>query len=846
MADVASKKTDKEILKLNKKLEEVYKEAQSDIQGKLDDFVERFKDKHKVYQEKLKKGEIKKEDYDAWLKGQVFQRKQWEGKLNDITNTLHNTNQIALAMVNGKMSGIFAYNANYEAYKLEHGAGINFGFGIYDQTTVSRLIKDDPQTLPKWKIEEPKEYVWNKKKVNNAITQGVIQGQKLDEITDSIAAGLCSQNENLMKTFARTGMTEAQNAGRFSRLMEAKAKGITVVKQWMATLDGRTRDTHADIDGETQPVGDKWHPYKFSNGCRYPGDPQAPAREVYNCRCTLVGDVADYPAEYQRYDNVDGKPIKNMTYKEWYEAKYGKKFEPKKIAPPAPKKKPAPATIDYSKYGGKEFFDLIQKYDYDWSKFVTESELDEFAHAWNVAGDSTTVKAWFKKASDDKTILENAKANAPKKITVPKLTEEEKQQKAYEDAKKKLASIEEEIKNKGADKKFTGIWKDQNITYADYESKKHTIEAKKQYYEYQIAEAKKDFNEIFANDEEATALWNAFTDYTTGTYDPAKGAKIGELLKKYGYDSNDMSDMYSVYMMSKSKIGNIDKYLNDLNEFEKHGEEYSKLLAERESARQSVKNLQPKLSAGQIFADEAYSQERKDAALWNKSKKETDKILRPATGESWRDASKAEKQAAYDYTVGSGKFNRPLRGYEDTWNPYSNKGVGNVPLNQEGAAQRIHDLTDLIERTPLQQDTWLQRGVSFDGSSGFLGLSEHDLSTASEKDLQDALVGLVASDPAFLSCGSTKGTGFDQGCIFNIYCPKGTQAIYCEPFSHFSADGDLDWDGVSEAQYFGNEFETLLQRNTYFRITKIEKGNNVLYIDMEVVDQKPHEINYVD
>lgn len=303
---------------LEKRIREVYEEAAQDIEKKLDDFNKKYAVKEAKYAKQVQAGKITQKDFDAWKRGQVFQGKQWQAKKDQITNTLINANKVSVSLINGQTSGVFAANANYMAYALEHGAGVNFGFGLYDTNTVDRLLRDDPQMLPKWKIDEPKEYVWNQKKVNTQITQGIIQGEKLDEIAKRLGTNLASQNENLMKTFARTAMTGAQNEGRLGRLYEAERLGINVKKQWMATLDGRTRDSHADIDGESVPVRER-----FSNGCKCPGDPTGPAHEVYNCRCTMVYDLLDYPAEYQRYDNIDGKPIKNMTYRQWEKAKSG-------------------------------------------------------------------------------------------------------------------------------------------------------------------------------------------------------------------------------------------------------------------------------------------------------------------------------------------------------------------------------------------------------------------------------------------------------------------------------------------------------------------------------------------
>lgn len=316
MADYAHEYTDHEIAKLNKQIQDVYKEAEKDIQQKMDDFNKKYEKKEKIQAKKVAEGKITQEEFDRWKKGQVFQGQQWQAKKEQILDTMHHSNEIATNMINDKTQNVFMTNANYMSYDMEHRAGINFGFGIYDSNTVSKLIKDDPQLLPKWKIDEPKDYKWSQKKLNNAITQGIIQGESLDKIANRISKNLSSQNKNKMKTFARTAMTRAQNAGRQMQLENAKKMGIDLMKEWMATLDSHTRDSHADVDGEQVEI-DK----KFSNGLSYPGEPGGAPAEVYNCRCTMVSELKKYPSKFERYDAIAGRRIDNMSYRDWEKAK---------------------------------------------------------------------------------------------------------------------------------------------------------------------------------------------------------------------------------------------------------------------------------------------------------------------------------------------------------------------------------------------------------------------------------------------------------------------------------------------------------------------------------------------
>ncbi len=62
--------------------------------------------------------------------------------------------------------------------------------------------------------------------------------------------------------------------------------------------------------------------------------------------------------------------------------------------------------------------------------------------------------------------------------------------------------------------------------------------------------------------------------------------------------------------------------------------------------------------------------------------------------------------------------------------------------------------------------------------------------------------------------------------------------MYAEPFSHYGYGHKRKWDGKKPQTDFGYEDETIIQRGTTFRITKVEKDiHGQLTFEMEVVEQ---------
>lgn len=115
--------------------------------------------------------------------------------------------------------------------------------------------------------------------------------------------------------------------------------------------------------------------------------------------------------------------------------------------------------------------------------------------------------------------------------------------------------------------------------------------------------------------------------------------------------------------------------------------------------------------------------------------------------------------------------------------------------------------------------------------------------TASDAEIK-ALVGKTGTEGAFWSAGVAKGKGFSGEVIFNIYAPRGTKMMYCEPFSAYGHGDGKSWDGINKQSSFGYESEILIQRGTTFRITKVEKSGGIWYIDVDIIGQAPLPFPY--
>lgn len=307
MADPAHEQTDGMIEEIRQRVSREYLRAYEEAEAKLDDYLERFRAKDEIHRESVAGGAETEADYREWRRGQILVGKRWREMVDTLAEDYRNADRVAASIVNGYAPDAYAVNHDYATFQVEKGSGLDTSYTLYDRATVERLIRDRPDLLPAVRVDGKKDLRWNRQHIASAVTQGVLQGEDLRQVSKRIRSVADMDERAAMRT-ARTAMTGAQNAGRVGAYRRAEGMGIRVRKRWLATLDGRTRHSHRSLDGEVVGMEES-----FSNGLSYPGDPSGAGSEVYNCRCTLapVVDGAD-PEEGVRHSNLGG-----VSYERW-------------------------------------------------------------------------------------------------------------------------------------------------------------------------------------------------------------------------------------------------------------------------------------------------------------------------------------------------------------------------------------------------------------------------------------------------------------------------------------------------------------------------------------------------
>lgn len=249
---------EKEVLK---KLKRNYQDALDEINSKIEILLARQDAdmQHVIYQV----------EYQRALKKQV------QSILEQLQNNEFDT-------LSEFLSGAYEDAFVGTLYDLQ-GQGVPFLFPI-DQEQVIAAIKHETKLTSSLYTELGHDIQDLQKKIAGEISRGIATGAMYSEISRNIAS-YARIPRNRAMSIARTEAHRIQCAATMDVQYKAKEKGADIVKQWDSTLDGATRPTHRELDGQVRELDE---PFKVAGkSAMYPGAFGDPAEDC-NCRCALL------------------------------------------------------------------------------------------------------------------------------------------------------------------------------------------------------------------------------------------------------------------------------------------------------------------------------------------------------------------------------------------------------------------------------------------------------------------------------------------------------------------------------------------------------------------------------
>jgi hypothetical protein len=135
--------------------------------------------------------------------------------------------------------------------------------------------------------------------IDKATTNGASIPDATAQIEELFSATGMKTWKNRARTVARTEVVGAYNGGLYDAfsMIAANDPETAWVKRWLATEDQRTRPDHVEADGQAVPFGQPFDVGGFA--MMYPHDPEGPAKEVINCRCTMLMEVEGDPTDME-------------------------------------------------------------------------------------------------------------------------------------------------------------------------------------------------------------------------------------------------------------------------------------------------------------------------------------------------------------------------------------------------------------------------------------------------------------------------------------------------------------------------------------------------------------------
>lgn len=282
--DKALRASDKLEKALQKRIESVYGDALKQAVKSCERFLRKIRE--------LDEGKIKPPAYYdtpekvlKWRRGFTRELLRRENVVKNIEKAIQQAGVEIEPVMRETVANVYHVNRIYTAELVDQQAGVNLSYSVPTTAQVEIILKDSQPPMSKIAYQNLREAPAMMRRLQNEMTQAVMLGEDQKKMIHRIRS-VMGNSAYCAKRIAQTERNRVQSQARADTIREAAEAGVVMHKRW-STRMVNSRDSHVALNGVEIPEGEKFHTI-WGNALAYPGDPDAPAREVINCRCILV------------------------------------------------------------------------------------------------------------------------------------------------------------------------------------------------------------------------------------------------------------------------------------------------------------------------------------------------------------------------------------------------------------------------------------------------------------------------------------------------------------------------------------------------------------------------------
>lgn len=320
-----------------KRLKQVYKKSLEDITGKAESLQKSIDDLGLMA--RLSVDADEKAKLLSMQQSKIYQKQYQDALKKQVGSILDNMQVEEFKEVSSYLQKCYEDGFIGTMFDLQ-GQGIPLCFPL-DQEAMVRAVQLDSKISEGLYTRLGEDVAVLKKKITAQVSRGIASGVPFQQVAKQLADYTNIGYNNAIR-IARTEGHRIQVQSSMDACYKAKDRGADVVKQWDASLDSRTRESHQRCDGEIRELDEK-----FSNGLMFPGDPSGGAAEVINCRCALLQRARwALGSGFSKMNNETGEIVDFSGIKEYNEFKKEFWKQDKVIQTKAQLVKPVEKTAD--------------------------------------------------------------------------------------------------------------------------------------------------------------------------------------------------------------------------------------------------------------------------------------------------------------------------------------------------------------------------------------------------------------------------------------------------------------------------------------------------------------------